>query len=137
MSGKFDEHYKVFIMLQEETQKWVWVTDYGDGLEEMSGESYDTAQEAYDEYVTNYLLDDDDEIDVLASNDEDSFALDPRVPDEVDSQKNNQTCPFCGSDSFDGEKCSVCGYEVPPEGFDNIEIDDKDEREDSKDEEES
>ena len=74
---------------------------------------------------------------ITASEGEDSFALDPRVPDEVDSQKNNQTCPFCGSDSFDGEKCSVCGYEVPPEGFDDIEIDDKDEREDPKDEEES
>lgn len=57
---------------------------------------------------------------------EGSFALDPRIPDDVDSQKNNQKCPFCGSDSFDGKRCSVCGYEEPPEGLGDINIDDDD-----------
>jgi hypothetical protein len=63
-----------------------------------------------------------------------SFALDPRVPDDVDSQKNNQTCPLCGSDSFDGERCSTCGYEVAPDGFDDIDIDDDDVEDDDAEE---
>lgn len=52
-----------------------------------------------------------------------NFATAPRIPDEVDIDNDNaDACPLCGDPNFDGEFCNVCGYEEPPEGFDDIEL---------------
>ena len=66
----------------------------------------------------------------------------PRIPDEIDDIENDETCPLCGSSVFDGEYCNVCGYQEPPEGFDDILLEseedyeefgeDKEEQEDKK-----
>lgn len=68
-----------------------------------------------------------------------NHVLDPRVPDDVSDDGNGGACPLCGSESFDGAICDVCGYQEPPEGFDDIEIekDDEDEGEDEEDEDAS
>lgn len=58
-----------------------------------------------------------------------NFANSPRVPEEVDS-KDDQPCPLCGSDHFDGKHCQTCGYDQSPDGLDDIDIDDLDEIED-------
>lgn len=56
-----------------------------------------------------------------------SFATAPRIPDEVDlDSENAEACPLCGDPNFDGEFCNVCGYEEPPEGFGDIELEDMD-----------
>ena len=51
-----------------------------------------------------------------------SFADAPKRPENVSSQEEKLVCPLCGSESFDGDYCSVCGYQEPPEGFGDIEI---------------
>jgi len=43
------------------------------------------------------------------------------APDEVDTLRQEQVCPICGSDMEDGV-CEVCNYEEPPEGFDNPDL---------------
>lgn len=58
-----------------------------------------------------------------------NFANSPRVPEEVDS-KDDEPCPLCGSDHFDGKHCQTCGYDVAPDGLNDIDIDDLDEVED-------
>lgn len=58
-----------------------------------------------------------------------NFANSPRVPEEVDS-KDDQPCPLCGSDHYDGKHCQTCGYDQSPDGLDDIDIDDLDEIED-------
>jgi len=56
-----------------------------------------------------------------------SFATAPRVPDDVDiDSETAEACPLCGDPNFDGEYCEVCGYEEPPEGFGDIELEDVD-----------
>lgn len=45
----------------------------------------------------------------------------PRVPEEVDTLRNDEPCPMCGSE-LDGDSCPLCGYEVPPEGFDEPDL---------------
>ena len=56
-----------------------------------------------------------------------SYATAPRIPDEVDiDSENAEACPLCGDPNFDGEFCNVCGYEEPPEGFGDIELEDMD-----------
>jgi hypothetical protein len=42
-------------------------------------------------------------------------------PDSVDTLRQDQLCPICGSDMEDGV-CEVCNYEEPPEGFDNPDL---------------
>jgi hypothetical protein len=42
----------------------------------------------------------------------------PHLPQEVDTLRNEEVCPICGS-TMDDENCGVCGYISPPEGFDN------------------
>jgi hypothetical protein len=61
--------------------------------------------------------------------DSQNFANSPRVPEEVDS-KDDEPCPLCGSDHFDGKHCQTCGYDVAPDGLNDIDIDDIDEVED-------
>lgn len=39
------------------------------------------------------------------------------APEDVDTLRQEQICPICGSDMEDGV-CVVCNYEEPPEGFD-------------------
>lgn len=41
-----------------------------------------------------------------------------KAPEEVDTLREERICPVCGSD-MDKETCDVCGYEAPPENFDN------------------
>lgn len=43
------------------------------------------------------------------------------APDKVDTLRQDQICPICGSDMEDGV-CEVCNYEEPPEGFDNPDL---------------
>lgn len=43
------------------------------------------------------------------------------APDKVDTMRQEQLCPICGSDMDDGV-CQVCNYEEPPEGFDNPDL---------------
>lgn len=43
------------------------------------------------------------------------------APDKVDTLRQEQVCPICGSDMEDGV-CEVCNYEEPPEGFDNPDL---------------
>lgn len=43
------------------------------------------------------------------------------APEEVDTLRQEQICPVCGSD-MDGETCDACGYVKPPKGFDNPDL---------------
>lgn len=43
------------------------------------------------------------------------------APEDVDTLRQDKTCPICGSDMEDGI-CEVCNYEEPPEGFDNPDL---------------
>lgn len=56
--------------------------------------------------------------------DESSFANAPRTPEDVSTNEDSRSCPLCGSMSFDGEFCDVCGYQEPPEGFGDILLED-------------
>lgn len=42
-------------------------------------------------------------------------------PEQVDTMRQDQLCPICGSD-MDSGVCEVCNYEEPPEGFDNPDL---------------
>lgn len=42
-------------------------------------------------------------------------------PESVDTLRQDQLCPICGSD-MDSGVCEVCNYEEPPEGFDNPDL---------------
>lgn len=44
-----------------------------------------------------------------------------RAPDEVDTLRDEQQCPICGSD-MDDETCKVCSYVKPPAEFDNPDL---------------
>lgn len=44
-----------------------------------------------------------------------------KAPEEVDTLRKERICPVCGSD-MDEDTCEVCGYEAPPEGFDNPDL---------------
>jgi hypothetical protein len=43
------------------------------------------------------------------------------APKDVDTMRKERICPLCGSD-MDAEKCVVCGYEEPPEQFQNPDL---------------
>ena len=43
------------------------------------------------------------------------------APDKVNTLRQEQVCPICGSDMEDGV-CEVCNYEEPPEGFQNPDL---------------
>jgi hypothetical protein len=44
------------------------------------------------------------------------FAYDETVaPSDVDTLRDQQECPQCGDDDFDGERCLWCNYIAPPE----------------------
>lgn len=53
-----------------------------------------------------------------------AYATAPRVPAEVHGDDEDEQCPLCGSDNFDGDLCLICGYQEPPEGFGDIEMGD-------------
>ena len=44
-----------------------------------------------------------------------------RAPDELDTLREEQSCPICGSD-MDDDTCKVCGYVKPPDEFDNPDL---------------
>jgi hypothetical protein len=44
-----------------------------------------------------------------------------KAPDEVDTLRQDQTCPICGN-PMDSETCDVCGYVQPPKEFDNPDL---------------
>lgn len=37
------------------------------------------------------------------------------APSDVDTLREQQECPQCGDNDFDGEECLWCGYKAPPE----------------------
>jgi hypothetical protein len=43
------------------------------------------------------------------------------APEEVDTLRNEQECPVCGS-FMDDETCDICGYVEPPDGFNNPDL---------------
>jgi hypothetical protein len=45
----------------------------------------------------------------------------PSAPEEVDTLRKQQVCPVCGED-MEGDTCEICGYEAPPDGFDNPDL---------------
>lgn len=84
--------------------------------------------------IADYIadrIDYDNAMGVTAQNYSDA----PRTPEDVDSKGVDEVCPLCGSDSYDGEICSTCGYEGSPEGFDDIALDFEVEEEELNDEE--
>lgn len=44
-----------------------------------------------------------------------------KMPEAVDTLREEQVCPVCGSD-MDDETCATCGYTKPPDGFDNPDL---------------
>jgi hypothetical protein len=44
-----------------------------------------------------------------------------KAPQEVDTLREEQICPLCGSD-ITGPKCDVCNFEPPPKGLDNPDL---------------
>lgn len=46
----------------------------------------------------------------------------PVAPSEVDTLRDDSTCPKCGEE-FDGKQCISCGYEDMIEGFDEPDLD--------------
>lgn len=45
------------------------------------------------------------------------------VPEYVDTMREEEVCPVCGSNMDEGHQCEVCGYVAPPEGLDNPDLD--------------
>jgi hypothetical protein len=45
-----------------------------------------------------------------------------KAPVSVDTLRQDQSCTLCGSDMREG-KCEACGFEVPPEGLNNPDLD--------------
>lgn len=43
------------------------------------------------------------------------------MPETIDTLRQDQICPICGSDMEDGQ-CEVCNYQEPPEGFNNPDL---------------
>jgi hypothetical protein len=43
------------------------------------------------------------------------------APQEINTLREEQVCPVCGS-TMDDETCDLCGYIEPPEGFDNPDL---------------
>jgi len=43
------------------------------------------------------------------------------MPESIDTLRQDQICPICGSDMEDGQ-CEVCNYQEPPEGFNNPDL---------------
>lgn len=50
------------------------------------------------------------------------------IPEEVDTLRQEEVCPVCGSSMESGHQCDVCGYVPPPEGFDNPDLEKSQER---------
>jgi hypothetical protein len=44
-----------------------------------------------------------------------------KAPEDVDTLRKEQICEVCGSD-MDDTTCEVCGWEAPPEGFNNPDL---------------
>lgn len=44
------------------------------------------------------------------------------VPQYVDTMREEEVCPVCGSNMDEGHQCEVCGYVAPPEGMDNPDL---------------
>lgn len=63
----------------------------------------------------------------------DAYTTTDRAPEEISTVEDDMDCPLCGSENFDGEYCDVCGYQEPPEGFDDIAIEHEDETEEELD----
>lgn len=81
----------------------------------------DSEEEAYEWFRNAAISDKDDK----SRSPMDNYADAPRQPDEISTHEDQQACPLCGSLTFDGEYCDVCGYQIPPEGFDDIQLEDE------------
>lgn len=44
------------------------------------------------------------------------------APQAVDTLREEEICPVCGSDFEQGHQCEVCGYVAPPDGLDNPDL---------------
>lgn len=44
------------------------------------------------------------------------------APEKVDTLREEQVCPVCGSTMDEGHQCDVCGYVTPPDGLDNPDL---------------
>ena len=44
------------------------------------------------------------------------------APEAVDTMRESEICPVCGSDMDQGHQCEVCGYVAPPDGLDNPDL---------------
>lgn len=45
------------------------------------------------------------------------------APEYVDTMREEEVCPVCGSNMEEGHQCDVCGYVAPPEGLNNPDLD--------------
>lgn len=55
------------------------------------------------------------------------------APEHVDTLRESEICPVCGSDMDEGHQCDVCGYVAPPDGLDNPDLDQAQETNDLQD----
>jgi hypothetical protein len=44
------------------------------------------------------------------------------MPEAVDTLREEEVCPVCGSSMEEGHQCDVCGYVPPPDGLDNPDL---------------
>lgn len=44
------------------------------------------------------------------------------MPEPVDTLRQEEVCPVCGSTMEEGHQCDVCGYVPPPDGLDNPDL---------------
>lgn len=110
----------------------VWEWEYREVTNTYTGfghagraDSLEAALDAADEAAAKYVK-------VAA----DAYTTTDRAPEEISTIEDDMDCPLCGSENFDGEYCDVCGYQEPPEGFDDITIEHEDETEEELDQNE-
>jgi hypothetical protein len=51
----------------------------------------------------------------------DPQSMETKAPDEVDTMRQEKVCPLCG-ETMEGHSCDVCGFEEPPEGMGNPDL---------------
>lgn len=45
-----------------------------------------------------------------------------RMPENIDTLRQEDVCPVCGDDGMEDGQCGLCGYVSPPEGFSNPDL---------------
>src|ERR1017187_5255166 len=48
-------------------------------------------------------------------------SMETKAPDDVDTMRQEKVCPLCG-ETMEGHSCDVCGFEEPPEGMGNPDL---------------